>query len=100
MEKDKQVIIDFGNVRIKEYDNYNYVIEVLKDTVNPKTKEKLNRWHRAYYNPTLYQSLRTINRNELLMDKEQIKDTKDILKQMQPSYNMIEKEIESFKKEG
>lgn len=89
----KKVFIDFGDVRIKEYNEHNHVVEVLKETVNPKTKEEITSWHFEGYSPNLKASLQLVNRKELLMDKRSINDMESMLYEMNQSTLKLQEAI-------
>lgn len=81
----KKILIDLGNVRIKEYNNLNHEIEVYEDVYIPTTKTTEKRWRFNGYCTTILKGLRHIQRNELLLDKSQITDLKSYLEQIEKS---------------
>lgn len=82
---DKKVLVDLGNVRIKEYNNMNHEIEVYEDVRIPPKGEIEKRWRFRGYCTTILKGLRHIQHNELLLDKCQITDLISYLKQIEKS---------------
>lgn len=81
----KKVLIDLGNVRIKEYNSMNHVIEVYEEVRMFASKDVEKKWRFFGYCNDVYSGLRTIQHNELLLDKTQINDLNSHLKQVEES---------------
>ncbi|MEK5331993.1 hypothetical protein [Lysinibacillus sp. FSL W8-0992] len=92
--KEKSVLIDLGNVRIKEYDSLNVIIERLENVVNPVTKEVSSKWRFKGYSDTILNALKQIVSKELLVDKNTLKGIENYLKQIADSNEIILKAIE------
>lgn len=82
---EKKILIDLGNVRIKEYNSMNHEIEVYEGVRIPQTGKVEKRWRFYGYCSTISDGLKNINRNELLLDKTKITDLKSYLKQVEES---------------
>lgn len=82
---EKKILIDLGNVRIKEYNNLNHEIEIYEDVRIPRTGKIEKRWRFNGYCTTILSGLKSISRNELLIDKSQITDLKSYLEQVEKS---------------
>lgn len=83
--KEKKVILTIGNVRIKEYDGLNVVVERLEEVNNPVTKETVNKWRFKGYSRSILSALLFIQSNELLIDKNTVSDLKSHLEQVEKS---------------
>lgn len=81
----KEVILTIDNVRIKEYDNLNIVIERYEPVYNPTTKETNHKWRFKGYSDTFLKALKYISNKELLIDFNAVSDLKSYLKQVQES---------------
>lgn len=92
--KEKSIIMDFGIVRIKEYDSLNVIIERLEEVVNPTTKDVSCKWRFKGYSDTILNALKQIVSKELLVDKNAVKGIENYLKQIADSNEIILKAIE------
>ena len=92
--KEKSVLIDLGNVRIKEYDSLNVIIERLEEVVNPTTKDVSCKWRFKGYSDTILNTLKQIVNKELLVDKNAVKGIENHLKQIADSNETVLKAIE------
>lgn len=72
MAEEKKILIDLGNVRIMEYDAMNVKIERLEEVRNPVTKEINTKWTFKGYSRTILTALESIQKNELLINKNVI----------------------------
>ncbi len=81
----KKILIDFGNVRIKEYNSMNHVIEVFEEVRIPPTGKIEKRWRFNGYCTTILGGLKSISRKELLIDRHQLIDLNDYVKQVEQS---------------
>ena len=90
MSDKKQVILTIDNVRIKEYDSMNVVVERYEEyTVPPKKKGEpvkvVSGWKfKGYYNSIL-SALLFIQRKELLIDYNVVSDLESYLEQVDES---------------
>lgn len=82
---DKKVLVDLDTVRIKEYNELNHVIEVYEEVFIPTKKTTEKRWKIYGYCSTILKGLKTIQRDELLHDKNQITDLNSYLEQVEKS---------------
>jgi hypothetical protein len=83
--KEKEIILEIGNCRIKEYDSLNVMVERYEEVFIPKTKETVMKWRFKGYSSTIRGALQLISINEWLIDKKAIKDFKTYLEQVQKS---------------
>lgn len=95
---EKQVLIDLGNVRIKEYNSMNHVIEIYEEVRKFASNEVEKKWRFHGYCSTILEGLESIQRNELLLDKTKISTLNDHLKQVKESNNKILLAINKIKK--
>ncbi|MGF9978696.1 hypothetical protein [Viridibacillus arvi] len=94
MTKEKAILIDLGDVRIREYDNLNVTVERLETAFNPITKEYTTNWRFKGYSRTILTALQFILNNELLIDKKAISDLKSYLKQVEEINMRVQRELE------
>lgn len=87
--KEKAVLIDLGNVRVKEYDSLNVQIERLEEVTNPTTKETTYKWRFKGYSNTILNALKLIVNKELFVDKKTVNCLKNYLKQVEEIHNKI-----------
>ncbi|MEQ6855355.1 hypothetical protein AAHH17_12815 [Lysinibacillus capsici] len=87
--KEKTILIDLGNVRIKEYDSLNVQIERLEEVYNPISKETSNKWRFKGYSNTILNALKLIVNKELFLDKKAANGLKNYLKQIEEIHNKI-----------
>lgn len=87
--KEKTILIDLGNVRIKEYDSLNVQIERLEEVLNPISKESSNKWRFKAYSDTILNALKLIVNKELLIDRNTANGLENYLKQVQEIHNKI-----------
>lgn len=78
--KEKTVLIDLGNVRIKEYDSLNVIIERLEEVFNPTTQVTTSKWRFQGYSDTILNALKKIVNKELLIDKKAINGLDNYIK--------------------
>lgn len=91
--KEKAVLMTVGNVRVKEYDSQNVVLERYEETVNPVTKETNSNWRFKGYFNSILNALTFVVRKELLIDINVVNDLKSYLKQVEDSNNKILEEL-------
>jgi len=79
---EKKILIDLGNVRISEYDSLNVKIERLEEVRNPVTKEINTKWTFKGYSRTILTALESIQKNELLIDKNAVSSLENHLNEV------------------
>ncbi len=87
--KEKAVLIDLGNVRIKEYDSLNVQIERLEEVTNPTTKETTSKWRFKGYSNTILNALELIVSKELIINRKAVNGLENYLKQVKEIHNKI-----------
>lgn len=95
--KEKKVLIDFGNVRVREYDSLNVQIERLEEVTDPKTNETSSKWKFKGYSRTILTALEAIVNKELLLDEITLGGLKGYLKQVEDSNAKVLAAIERVK---
>ncbi|MEC1377336.1 hypothetical protein P9D39_24225 [Heyndrickxia oleronia] len=91
--KEKRVILTVGNIRIKEYDSMNVVIERYEEVLNPVDKSTSKKWRFKGYSHSILSALLFIHRNELLIDKKDVSDLKSYLKCVEDSNTALLKVV-------
>lgn len=94
----KAILINLGNVRIKEYDNLNVVIERQEVVFNPMSKQTESKWRFKGYSDSIFNALILIQKNEWLIDKKAQMGLENYLKQVEESNERIRITIEQVKK--
>lgn len=89
MVNEKPILMDFGTIRIKQYDTLNVVIEKLEEVTKPKTNEPSTKWRFKGYSRTILTALQFIVSNELLIDKKAVSDLESYLKQVHESNGIL-----------
>ena len=79
---EKKILIDLGNVRISEYDSLNVKIERLEEVRNPVTKEINTKWTFKGYSRSILTALESIQKNELLIDKNAVSSLENHLNEV------------------
>jgi len=82
---EKRVILTIGNVRIKKYDNLNVVIERYEEVVIPSTKDTVNKWRFKGFARSVLSALLFIQKNELLVNKNNVTDLNSYVEQVEKS---------------
>ena len=85
----KKVILTINNVRIKDYDNQNVVVERYEDVFIPKGKKTIKKWVFKGYSRNVLSALLMIQRNELLIDYDSVSDLKTYLNQVKQSNDRL-----------
>lgn len=85
MSETKAILIDLGAVRIKEYDAQNVTIERLEEVFNPTTKETTSKWRFKGYSGSVLSALKSVVRNEYLIDKTANMGLDNYIKQVEES---------------
>lgn len=82
---EKAVLVTIGDVRIKEYDKLNVTVERYEEIFVPIENKNSFKWKFKGYFKTIYDALKFISRNELLIDKTALNDLKSYLEQVEKS---------------
>lgn len=85
----KAVILTIDNVRIIRFNDMNLAIERYEDVFIPTKKKTEKRWVFHGYSSTILNALKSISRNELLVNETQINTINDYVKQVEKSNNKI-----------
>lgn len=94
MANEKPVLMDFGTIRIRQYDALNVVIEKLDEVTKPKTNEPATKWRFKGYSRTIMTALQFIASNELLIDKNSVNDLESYLKQIEEVTMRVQSALE------
>jgi|SRR5690625_3436283 len=83
----KKVILQIGNVRVKEYDSMNVVIERLEEYIRPPREkggksEIATSWRLKGYASNILDALENIHRNEYLINTDSCKSLSDHLEEV------------------
>lgn len=89
MKEEKAILIDLGSVRIREYDKLNVQIERLEEVFAPVSKQLETKWRFKGYSNTIFSALKSIVKNEWLIDKKAVDGLENYLKQVEDSNNKI-----------
>lgn len=89
MSNEKTVLIDLGTVRICEYDKLNVQIERLEEVFVPTLKQTEMKWRFKGYSNTILNALKSIVRNEWLIERNIVRGLENYLKQVEESNNKI-----------
>lgn len=82
---EKKVIITVGNVRIKDYDSHNVVVERYEVVFIPKGKQTVKKWVFKGYCRSILSALLMIQRDELFIDKNNVTDLESYVDQVEKS---------------
>ena len=85
----KKVLLIIDNVRIKEYNEMNVVVERYEDVYVPTKKQHEKKWRFKGYASTIFKALLLIQRNELLIDKDSIHNLSSYLEQVKESNDKL-----------
>lgn len=96
MAKNKEILIEIGNVRIKACDSLNVQIEALEPTFIPTKKKYESRWRFKGYYPNIPSALKRIVTSELLVNKQEISDLNSHLKAVDSSNQMVLEAIDKL----
>lgn len=94
---DEKDIITIDNVRIRRYNNMNFVVERYEDVFIPTKKTIEKRWVFHGYKSTILKALQLISSKELLINETQIKDLKGYIKQVEESNAKLAELLEVMK---
>jgi hypothetical protein len=96
-KKERQVILTIDHVRIKEYDNHNVQVERYENVFVPKTQETIQKWVFKGYSRSILSALLKIQRDELLIDTENVTDLNGYVTRVRDSNNQLIKALEGIK---
>lgn len=85
LSKEKRVILTIDNVRIKDYDSMNVTVERYEDVFIPKDKQTIKKWVFKGYSRSILSALLMIQRKELLIDRNEIRDLNGFIKHVEQS---------------
>ncbi|GAB2553549.1 hypothetical protein [Gracilibacillus alcaliphilus] len=85
MSDKKKVIMTIGNCRIKDYDTHNVMVERYENVFIPQNKETVQKWVFKGYCASMLKALLFIQRNELLIDRKEIKDLDGFIQHVKKS---------------
>ncbi|UYX53338.1 hypothetical protein M3Y14_04065 [Bacillus thuringiensis] len=83
--KEKQVLIEIDNVRVKEYDSLNVVVERLEKPSSKSSIESVSKWRFKGYAKSIHCALKFIVNSELLIDNSKVEDLQSYVKQVEKS---------------
>lgn len=89
MSSDKVEILISENVKIKEYDDRNYILLKLVENRNNQTGEMVESWKNVGYYSTVKKALNAVISKDLLIDKNIIKNIIDYKNETDRQYNTI-----------
>lgn len=93
---EKKTLVDFGDVRIRENNELNHVVERYVKSKIPKTDEIKESWKFIAYCTSVKSGLKIIKKNELLLDLDKIKDLDSYLEQVEKSNDKIQQKIKEI----
>lgn len=94
---EKRILIDLGNVRVKEYDKYCVQVERFETVFNPKDRTNIGKWRFKAYSDTILNALKLIVNRTLLVDEIVVSDLKTYLKAIEESNEKVLEAIEGLK---
>lgn len=89
MSKEKLEIFVSEDVKIKEYDDKNYILMKLVKNKNNQTGEMVENWKNFGYFSTIKKALMGIIYKDLLVDNDKIDTILDYKKQLDEQYETI-----------
>lgn len=92
---EKKVLLTIGNVRIKDYDSHNVVVERYEDVFIPKGKQTVKKWVFKGYCRSILSALLMIQKDELLIDKNNVTDLESYVNQVEKSNAALLEVIET-----
>lgn len=93
MSNEKRVLLDLGNVIIKESDRLNVEVFRLETYKNMKTKEIKTDFKFAGYSRNIISALEKIHREKLLINIDKIRELEDVIEQINKSDEIFKNEI-------
>lgn len=93
MSNEKKVLLDLGNVIIKESDRLNVEVFRLETYKNMKTKEVKTDFRFAGYSRNIISALEKIYRERLLINDDKIQELSDVIEQINNSDEIIKNAI-------
>lgn len=98
--KEKKVLIEIGNIRIKENDVRNVEIERYEEITNPQTNTTAGRWRFRGYSGTITGALKLVVRKEMLVDRNAVSDLESHLKKVAESNQLVLQAIDRISRRG
>ncbi|MEC5422379.1 hypothetical protein QGM71_02595 [Virgibacillus sp. C22-A2] len=89
MKEEKRTLVDISNVRIKEYDGMNVVVERYESVFVPKDQQTIKKWVFKGYSRSVLSALLKIQKDELLIDKKIVSDLGTYLGAVEKSNNEL-----------
>lgn len=80
--KKKRILFEEGNIRIKEYDAMNVIIERLETYYSPKEEKEISAWRFKGYSPNVLGALRLIHIKRWMDDINAHSSVKSLLESM------------------
>lgn len=96
MSNEKKVLLDLGNVLIKEFDRLNVEIFRLETYHNTKTNETKTGFRSLGYSRNIITALKRIYKNSLLVDESQVNQLSDVINQIKKSDEIIKNSIKEL----
>lgn len=93
MSNEKRVLLDLGNVIIKEADRLNVEVFKLETYRNMRNKKIVTDFKFAGYSRNVISALKKIHREKLLIDANKIQELNDVIEQINKSDKFIENAI-------
>lgn len=93
MSKDKKILLDLGNVIVKEADRLNVEVFRIETYRNMQTKEIKTDFKSAGYSRNVINALKKIHRENLLIDANKIQELEDVITQISKSDEIIKNAI-------
>lgn len=97
MSKNKRVLLDLGNVIIKEADRLNVEIFRMETYRNMQTKEIKTDFKSVGYTRNVISALEKIHRERLLINESKIQELSDIIGEINKSDMIILHKIQELK---
>ena len=96
---EKKTIIEIENVRIKEYNEMNVMIERKETYFNPLEKKEVSGWKFRGYSTDILAALKSIHNKGLLINTNAITDLENHLKEVDKANKVILDALERMKNE-
>lgn len=93
-KKEKRILVQIGNVRIREENELNVVIEREETYFIPKDKQKVTGWKFRGYAGSILEALRLIHAKGLLINQNAVSDLKSHLEQIEKANGLILEALE------
>lgn len=94
-KKEKRILVQIGNVRIREENELNKVIEREETYYLPRDKKEVTGWRFRGYAGSVLEALRLIHAKGLLINENDVSDLKSHLEQVEKSNGLILEALEA-----